>query len=158
MSECVICYESLVGKVVVECTNEKCIKVMCSACFDKCKDKCPMCTLERPLPLKILMCHSVHQRLATQWEKLGLVIRVVFSGKADPELLEYLETCQVESKGDILDSVTECFNRGKHRIAFVARTRMDHQCDLFVRTSNLQGTFVRLNHPESMSSLLVFFV
>lgn len=156
--DCEICCDSLIGKVIVECTNEKCAKLMCSACFYKCKSKCPMCTLERPLPLKIGMCYTVKQRLEARWKMLGLAIRIVFAGKADPELLEYLETCQVEHKGDLLDSVSECFDNGQHRIAFSARMRMDHQFNLCVRTSNLQGVFVRLDHAESMGSLEVFFM
>lgn len=158
MSECVICYGKLDNTVFVECNNEKCTKNVCWSCFTQYESKCPVCTLYRPLPLRIEISACIQERLKSRWEKLGFTIRIVFAGTANTELLDCLETCPVEFKKDPIKDVLESLENGPHPIAFNLQPPSNHDHNIQVYTRNLKGTAICLRHTESQRSLFVFFL
>lgn len=157
MSECVICYETD-SKVLVKCTNEKCDKSVCWSCFTQYESKCPVCTLDHSLPLKIEIGACIRERLKSRWEKLGFTVAIVFAGTANTKLLDFLETCPVEFKEDPIKDVLGSLENGPHLIAFNLQPPLNHSHNLQVYTGNLKGTVVCLQHTESQRSLYVFFL
>lgn len=151
--DCAVCYNKLSNTVFVECNNEKCKSRMCVDCYFKYPDKCPLCTLPRESPHKIITGKTLLSALKRRWKRMGFDIRIDHMEGVNLSLLHYLKVCPLESKD--IDGVEQMLQECPYQVGFHVKPH-DGRADTTIYGRNLKGVLVSFDHESGY--LVAFFL
>lgn len=126
---------------------------MCVACYFQYPDKCPLCTVRRKSPHKVVTGKTLLSTLKRRWKKMGFDIRIDYMGGVNLSLLNYLTVCPLESKN--IDGVVKMLNDCPYKIGFHVIPH-EGRVDTTIYGHNLKGVLVSFDHETGY--LVAFFI